>query len=43
MFHTKLTDFKKAYDSVSMEVMYTIVIGFGIPMKLVKLIKICLN
>jgi len=36
-------DFKKAYDSVTREVSYKIIIGFGIPMKLVKLIKVCLN
>jgi sorting nexin-29 len=31
--------FKQAYDSVSMEVLYNILIQFGIPLKLVKLIK----
>jgi len=36
-------DFKKAYDSVRREVLYTIPIEFGIPMKLVKLIKMYLN
>jgi hypothetical protein len=36
-------DFKKAYDSVRGEVLYNILIEFGIPMKLVRLIKICLN
>jgi len=36
-------DFKKAYDSVRMEVIYNILIEFGIPMKLVRLIKMCLN
>jgi hypothetical protein len=38
-----LTDFKKAYDSVRKEVLYSIVIEFGIPRKLVGLIKICFN
>ena len=33
-------DFKKAYDSVRREVLYNI--EFGIPMKLVRLIKMCL-
>jgi hypothetical protein len=33
----------KAYDSVRREVLYSILIDFGIPMKLVRLIKMCLN
>jgi hypothetical protein len=37
------TDFKKAYDIVRREVLYNILIGFGIPMKLVSLVKMCLN
>jgi hypothetical protein len=32
-------DFKTAYDSVRWEVLYNILIEFGIPMKLVRLIK----
>jgi hypothetical protein len=36
-------DFKKAYDSVRREVLYNISIEFGVPMKLVRSIKICLN
>src|SRR5215510_9373358 len=36
-------DFKKPYDSVRMEVLYNILIEFGIPMKLVRLIRLCLT
>ncbi|KAJ4442113.1 hypothetical protein ANN_11979 [Periplaneta americana] len=36
-------DLKKAYDSVKREVLYNILIEFGIPKKLVRLIKMCLN
>jgi len=35
-------DFEKAYDSVRREVLYNILIGFGIDMKLVRLIKVFL-
>jgi hypothetical protein len=41
--HQLFIDFKKAYDSVRREVLYNILIEFGIPMKLVRLIKMCLN
>jgi hypothetical protein len=37
------TEFKKAYDSVRKEVFYDIATEFGIPMKLVMLMKMCLN
>jgi hypothetical protein len=36
-------DFKKGYDSVRKEVSYNILIEFGIPLKLVTLMKMCLN
>jgi hypothetical protein len=36
-------DFKKAYDSVRREVLYNVLIESGVPMKLVRLFKICLN
>jgi hypothetical protein len=41
--HQIFIDFKKAYDSVRREVLYSIVIKFGIPRKQVRLIKMCLN
>jgi hypothetical protein len=41
--HQLFIDFKKAYDSVRSEVLYNILIKFGIPRKLVGLIKMCLN
>jgi hypothetical protein len=34
---------KKANDSVRREVLYNILTRFGVPMKLVRLIKMCLN
>ena len=41
--HKLFRDFKKAYDSVMREVLYNILIEFGIPMKLVRLTKMCLT
>jgi hypothetical protein len=41
--HQLFIDFKKAYDLVKREVLYNILLGFGIPKKLVRLIKMCLN
>jgi len=41
--HQLCIDFKKAYDSVSREVLYNIFIEFGVPMKLVRLTKMCLT
>jgi hypothetical protein len=41
--HQLFIDFKKAYDSIKGEVLYNILIEFGIPKKLVRLIKMCLN
>ena len=35
--------FKKAYDSVRREVLYNILMEFGFPKKLIRLIKICLT
>lgn len=35
-------DFKEAHDSVMSKVLYNIVIEFGMPLKLFKLIKMCL-
>jgi hypothetical protein len=34
---------KKAYDAVMREVLYNILIEFGVTMKIVRVIKICLN
>jgi hypothetical protein len=36
-------EFRKAYDSVRREVLYSTLREFGVPLKLVTLIKMCLN
>ena len=41
--HQVFKDFKKAYDSVRREVLYRILIEFGIPKKLVSLINMSLT
>jgi hypothetical protein len=41
--HQLFIDFRKAYDSVTREVLYNILVEFGVPKKLVRLIKMCLN
>ena len=41
--HQFFIDFKKAYYSVRREVLYNILFEFGIPKKLVRLIKMCLT
>ena len=41
--HQLFIDIKEAYDSVRREVLYNILFEFGIPMKLVRLIKMCLT
>jgi hypothetical protein len=41
--HQLFRDIKKAYDSVRREALYNILTEFGIPRKLVGLIKMCLN
>ena len=41
--HQLFIDFKKAYHSVRREVLNNILSEFGIPMKLVRLINMCLN
>jgi hypothetical protein len=41
--HQLFVDFKKAYDSIRREVLYNILIEFEVAMKLVRLIKMCLN
>jgi len=41
--HPLFIELKKAYDSVRRELLYNILIEFGFPMKLEKLIKFYLN
>jgi hypothetical protein len=41
--HQLFVDFKKAYDSIKREVLYSILLEFVILKKLVRLIKMCLN
>jgi hypothetical protein len=43
MVHQLFVDFRKAYDSVKREVLYNILLEFGISKKLLRLIKMCLN
>jgi sorting nexin-29 len=43
MMYQLFIDFKKAYDPVKREVLYNILLEFGTPKKLVRLIKMCLN
>jgi hypothetical protein len=41
--HQLFIDFKKASDSVKREVLYNILLEFGIPKNQIRLIKMCLN
>jgi hypothetical protein len=41
--HQQFIDFKKAYDSVRREVLYSTLLEFGKPRKLGRLIRMCLN
>ena len=41
--HQLLIDFKRAYDSARREDFYNILIEFAIPVKLVRLIKMCVK
>jgi hypothetical protein len=43
MVHQLFIDFRKAYDSVKGEVLYSILLEYGTPKKLVSLIKMCLK
>jgi len=40
-FHILFVDFKQAYDSIDCEQLWTTLRNFGIPRKLVRLVKIC--
>jgi hypothetical protein len=39
--HQLFIDFRKAHDSVRRKVLYNVLIEFGVPVKLVRLIKMC--
>jgi hypothetical protein len=41
--HQPFIDFKKVYDSIRWEVLYNILKEFGVPIKLIRLIKMYLN
>ena len=41
--HQLFIDFKKAYDLVRREALYNILMEFGIPKNLIRLIKMCLT
>jgi hypothetical protein len=41
--HQLFVDFKKVYDSVMREVLYNIFTDFGVPTKVVRMIKTCSN
>jgi hypothetical protein len=41
--HQLFIDFKKTYGAFRREILYNILIEFGIPRKLVGLIKMCVN
>jgi hypothetical protein len=41
--HQLFIDFMKAYDSIRREVLYNILVNFGILVKLIRLVKMCLK